>query len=181
MFRNCEYLLHYQATGLPLLVYNHNLDKILRCDEKCDPDRLLPQPFPLFQEERAHINSQMNSTIVTYSQCLTAVGIISPLVEEPSSLNLTGKHGRGKPPLQANLTTATWSNSSDIKWSTCASLKTFVRWQKSFCAAESVILLFSGTAQLPWTVAWVRKGQRWCWQGTLPGVNFEQLLYLDSS
>ena len=149
MFRNCEYLLHYQATGLPLLVYNHNLDKILRCDEKCDPDRLLPQPFPLFQEERAHINSQMNSTIVTYSQCLTAVGIISPLVEEPSSLNLTGKHGRGKPALQANLTTATWSNSSDIKWSTCASLKTFVRWQKSFCAAESIILLFSGTAQLP--------------------------------
>ena len=132
MFRNCEYLLHYQATGLPLPVYNHNLDKILRCDEKCDPERLLPQPFPLFQEERAHINSQMNSTIVTYSQCLTAVGIISPLqAEESSSLNLTrGElHPRSEPSLQANLTTATSSNSSDIKWSTCASLKTFVRWQ----------------------------------------------------
>ena len=82
MFRNCQYLLHYQASiGLPLPVYNHNLDKILRCDEKCDPERLLPQPFPLFEEERAHINSQMNSTIVTYSQCLTDVGIISPLLE----------------------------------------------------------------------------------------------------
>jgi len=128
---NCEYLLHYQATGLPLPVYNHNLDKILRCDEKCDPERLLPQPFPLFQEERAHINSRMNSTIVTYSQCLTAVGIISPLqAEESSSLNLTrGENPRSEPSLQANLTTATSSNSSDIKWSTCASLKTFVRWQ----------------------------------------------------
>ena len=122
MFRNCQYLLHYQATGLPLPVYNHNLDKILRCDEKCDPERLLPQPFPLFEEERAHINSRMNSTIVTYSQCLIDVGIISPL-EEP--LNHTGKHA---PSLQANLTTASWSNSSDIKWSTCASLKTFIRY-----------------------------------------------------
>ena len=126
MFRNCQYLLHYQATGLPLPVYNHNLDKILRCDEKCDPERLLPQPFPLFEEERAHINSQMNSTIQTYSQCLMDVGTIAPLEE---LLNLTGKDARASlPPLQANLTTATWSNSSDIKWSTCASLKTFIRY-----------------------------------------------------
>lgn len=124
---NCQYLLHYQAIGLPLPVYNHNLDKILRCDEKCDPERLLPQPFPLFEEERAHINSQMNSTIVTYSQCLTDVGIISPLLEE--TLNHTGgNHARASlPSLQANLSTADWSNSSDIKWRTCASLKTFIR------------------------------------------------------
>ena len=141
MFRNCQYLLHYQATGFPLPVYNHNLDKTLRCDEKCDPERLLPQPFPLFQEERAHINSQMNSTIVTYSQCLTAVGIISPLAEESSSLNLTGEHPRTEPSLQANLTTATWSNSSDIKWSTCASLKTFVRWQKRKNARQNLNLV----------------------------------------
>merc|ERR1712080_417336 len=100
---NCQYLLHYHPNGLPLPIYNHNLDKILRCDEKCDPESLLPQPFPLFQEERAHINSQMNSTIVTYSQCLTDVGIISPLLEE--TLNHTGgKHAL--PSLQANLTTA---------------------------------------------------------------------------
>ena len=131
MFRNCQYLLHYQAIGLPLPVYNHNLDKILRCDEKCDPERLLPQPFPLFEEERAHINSQMNSTIVTYSQCLTVVGIISPLLGE--TLNHTGgNHARASlPSLQANLTTADWSNSSDIKWSTCASLKTFIRFHKT--------------------------------------------------
>ena len=91
-------------------------------------------PFPLFQEERAHINSQMNSTIVTYGQCLKAVGIISSL--EATSLNLTTgtgssqPSGRVRPSLESNLTNAVWANSSDEKWSTCASLKTFVRCQK---------------------------------------------------
>ena len=140
MFRNCQYLIHYHSTDLPLPVYNHNLDKILRCDGKCDPDRVLPQPFPLFQEERAHINSWMNSTIVTYNQCLTAVGIISPL-EEPSSLNATANQPRGKPLLETNLTTAGWGNSSDVKWSTCASLKTFVRLFKSSCQLIVTVLM----------------------------------------
>ena len=34
MFRNCQYLLHYQAIGLPLPVYNHNLDKILQVAQR---------------------------------------------------------------------------------------------------------------------------------------------------
>ena len=102
--------MHYHSTPLPLTLYNHNLDKILRCDGKCDPEGSLPHPFPLFQEEDAHINSQMNQTIVAYSQCLADVGLNS-----------------SDPVLRTNLTQATWQNSNDVKWSTCASLKTFVR------------------------------------------------------
>ena len=35
--------------------------------------------------------------------------------------------------------------------------------------------IFSGTAQLPRTVAWARNELKWCWPGTLPGANFEQV------
>ena len=108
--RNCPYILHYHSRPLPLPLYNHNLDKILRCDGRCDPEGSLPHPFPLFQEEKAHINSRMNSSIMAYSACLEDVGLTSP--------NLS---------LRANLTSATWHTSNEVKWSTCASLKTFVR------------------------------------------------------
>ena len=168
--RNCQYLLHYHPNGLPLPIYNHNLDKILRCDEKCDPESLLPQPFPLFQEERAHINSQMNSTIVTYGQCLKAVGIISSL--EATSLNLTTgtsssqPGGRMRPSLESNLTSAVWANSSDVKWSTCASLKTFVRCQNLFNEKKIDEIHFCefspGTAHLLHTLALGRKRPRLC-------------------
>jgi hypothetical protein len=107
--RNCRYLLHYHSTPLPLPLYNHNLDKIMRCDSKCDPEGSLPRPFPLFPEEKAHINQRMNHTIFEYNQCLTNVGMIT---------NMS---------LRANLTESTWSRSGEVKWSTCASLKTFVQ------------------------------------------------------
>ena len=108
--RYCSYLLHYHPSPLPLSLYNHNLDKLVRCDASCDPNNTLPQPFPLFQEEKAHINSRMNLSIMEYSQCLSAVGLISP----PLSL-------------KTNITSATWHNATDVKWSTCASFKTFVQ------------------------------------------------------
>ena len=82
----------------------------MRCDATCDPNNTLPQPFPLFQEEKAHINGRMNHSIMEYSQCLSAVGLISP----PLSL-------------KTNITSATWRNGTDVKWSTCASFKTFVQ------------------------------------------------------
>eukprot|EP00092_Neocalanus_flemingeri_P039352 GFUD01042846.1.p1 GENE.GFUD01042846.1~~GFUD01042846.1.p1 ORF type:complete len:342 (+),score=92.04 GFUD01042846.1:248-1273(+) len=100
---NCQFLYAYNSGQ-----YNHNLDKIIRCNSKCDPEEQLPTPFPMFTEEKAHINDKMNLSITKYSKCLTDVGVTTSQVK-------------------SNLTEATWDTSEDTKWSTCASLKTFVR------------------------------------------------------
>jgi len=102
--RNCRYLLHYYSGE-----YNDNLDKILRCDGSCDPDSTLPNPFPLFQEEKAYINAKMNLSKVAYKNCLGDVGLTLPYR------------------VMTDLSNATSENSEDVKWSTCASLKTYVR------------------------------------------------------
>lgn len=100
---NCKYLYDYNSGK-----YNHNLDKILRCSTKCDPDNLLPTPFPMFTEEKAYINDKMNLSVTQYFKCLNDVGVASSEVK-------------------TNLTQATWATVTDVQWSTCASLKTFVR------------------------------------------------------
>ena len=76
--------------------YNHNLDKILRCNSKCDPTSQLPRPFPMFTEEKAYINDKMNKTIANYLQCLDIVGIT-------------------KGDVGSNLTRVTWDNLEDTK------------------------------------------------------------------
>lgn len=100
---NCNYLLTYSPGK-----YNNNLDKVMRCSAKCDPDNQLPSPFPMFTEEEAHLNQEMNYTISRYIQCLQDVGISNKQI-------------------LSNLTEARHEDIEVIKKSTCASLKEFTR------------------------------------------------------
>lgn len=118
--RNCRYLLHYHSGE-----YNDNLDKIFRCDGSCDPESTLPHPFPLFQEEKAYINARMNRSMMAYNHCLGHVGLPKPYR------------------LMTDLSNATSETSEDVKWSTCASLKTFVR----NCTAALLTCLERDTAE----------------------------------
>ena len=102
-FSNCQFLLAYHPGQ-----YNHNLDKILRCNSICDREEQLPSPFPMFTEEKAHVNDQMKLSILNYFKCLKDVGVSNSEVG-------------------TNLTRVTWKSLEDTKWSTCASLKTFAR------------------------------------------------------
>lgn len=119
--QNCKYLYGYWSGS-----YQNNLDRILRCEEKCNPNQEPNNPFittiltedqynnkiavvPNNIDDPEYMNLAMNNTIINYFTCLDKVG-----------------HWENQD-LKRNLSHANSNDYKTAKWTTCASLTTYIR------------------------------------------------------
>jgi len=117
----CNFYYEYNSGN----VYN-NLEAILRCDAKCDPNQELDKSFEtafitekmwsenkeVVQKDRTnpeYVNSAMNDTYNNYFGCMRKIG------------------WHGNTDLRDNLTSANSYTYKTAKWTTCASFATYIR------------------------------------------------------